>query len=143
MTQEELQNLLDGLDKGPLGTRKEYEWDSAIRLSNYATSNNPMKDPEIARKNAISRVGSKKSKVVKDRISALNKINHAGRKNGHYGKGDQYKVTTPEQEIFIGTPLDIKEKYDLQPANLREYAIRNKPCTKGKFKGYLFQIYQP
>ena len=33
MTQQELQNLLDGLDQGPLGCRTEQQWDSARRLS--------------------------------------------------------------------------------------------------------------
>ena len=64
-----------------------------------------------------------------------------GRENNSYGKYAHYRVTTPEGEVFIGPPYDIREKFGIGMANLREYALRAKPCTKGKFKNYLFQIY--
>ena len=32
MKQEELQKLLDSLDEGPLGTRKEHQWDLSLRM---------------------------------------------------------------------------------------------------------------
>lgn len=116
MTQEELQKALDELDKGLLGQRKEWEWDRAMRASTLG-------------------------ETYKEQISKTNrKNNYKGYGNHNYGKGDNYKVTTPEGTTFIGAPLDIKEKFGLQPANLREYAQRAKPCTKGKFKGFTFEI---
>lgn len=43
MDHNKLQKLLDSLDEGPLGKRKDYEWDASIRLSTLNTINNPMK----------------------------------------------------------------------------------------------------
>ena len=138
LTQQELDALLDKLKETPVYTRKDWQWEKSVR---YSGEDNPMKRPEVAEKISKSKTGKPRSQYVKDKVRATNKIKHAGRSNGHYGKGDVYRVTTPEGGTFIGTPLDIKEKYGVQPANLREYALRARPCTKGKFKNYLFEIW--
>ena len=119
MDSKELQKYLDSLDNGLLGARKEWEWDRARRASNLG-------------------------ETYKDQISRTNKSkDHTGKNNHRYGKGDRYKVTSPEGEVYEGYPSDIRERYNITPANLREYAQRAKPCIKGKFKGYLFEIYKP
>ena len=131
LTEKEYEKLLDTSDD-----KEQWRWENSMR----GKLNNPMKRPEVAEKIAKGKTGISRPKYVKNKIRETNKVKHAGKDNGHYGKGDKYKVTTPEGDTFIGTPLDIKEKYGLQPANLREYALRAKPCTKGKFKNFLFEI---
>jgi len=131
LPEEEFDELLDTSND-----IEEWRWYNTMK----GKLSNPMHDPVNAKKISELRTGVPREKATIEKIRATNKIKHAGRKNGHYGKGDKYRVTTPEGITFIGTPLDIKEKFGVQPANLREYAQRAKPCTKGKFKGYLFEI---
>ena len=38
MKQEDLQNLLDSLDEGPIGKRKDWQWDKAIKGTSHLNS---------------------------------------------------------------------------------------------------------
>ena len=137
MDSKSLQELLDSLDEGLLGTRTEDQWERSFKFM----TDNPMKRPEIAEKISQSKTGKKRSKALKDKVSKTTRDGRQkGTNNNHYGKGDTYKVTTPEGTVLIGTCSEISNKFNILAGNVREYALRGKPCTKGKFKGFLFEI---
>lgn len=149
MTQEELQNLLNGLDKGPLGERSEGEWDRYNKVKDFLTYSNPMRNSEVvskrnteeyrkklsaSKKGHKNTVGQKHSEETKSKIAqAVSGSRRA------YGRGATYIEVTSG---FIGTLTDMTTHFKLKyPSNFTSYL--GKPISRGSLKGLHFQIYQP
>ena len=150
MTQEELQHLLDSLDEGPLGTRKESDWEKSFNQTGKKL------DPETVKKMMKAHIGRKQPKSQKEKvrkalkgkpksekaIANLKKAfkenkSHAGKGNSRYGSGNKY-ILVGTDEVY--TPYEIKQKwpgFDLFN-NLRQGV----PARAGKYKGLHFQIYE-
>ena len=59
---------------------------------------------------------------------------------GLKGYGSLYKMTTPEGDIFIGYLYEFIEKFNCR--DIAQYAKKEEPLKRGKFRGYLFQVYE-
>ena len=138
MKQEDLQKLLDSLDEGPLGTRKDWQWDvsfekkgnkfSEEHKAKIAAANRGRKvSLQTKEKISITKTGKKaapfseehKAKIAaahkgkkKPKLSEYHKNRtnpvNQGRDNSRYGKGTLYKEITTG---FTGYSYDMKEKY--------------------------------
>ena len=153
MTREEVQKILDDLKKGPLGRRSDAQWDSAYRLKELSTHNNPMKRPEIAKKISDIHKGKVLSQQHKDKISKTKKeigafkgVNNywagshrTGSNAPNYGKGNKYiEVSTG----YIGTPLEVMNKFNItKDTYIYNSVRRDKPISSGPFQGLHFQVY--
>ena len=140
MEQEELQKLLDSLAEGPLGTRKDHEWDTANRQKGV---NQPQFYTEKALANkkanpvqATKQWRESRSKYLTGRKQPQHSNLMKGKGNSMYGSGNLYiEVTTG----FKGYATDMFERFAINPLNLAAYAKRDRPMKSGVAKGKHFK----
>lgn len=110
MKQDDLQNLLDSLDEGPLGHKKEYQWEKSFRAILMS------QDPEIVKKrslaNSIAKKGKKRSprsKTFKEKMSKIAK-NFSTEHLNKYNEAKKKPVSQFSKEgILINTYVSLTE----------------------------------
>ena len=138
MTQEEIQKVLDGLNEGLLGTRKEWQWDRANQRIGTKHSQEAIdKISENNRRRVVTTATKKKHSRVKK------ESNLSGSNNPNYGNGKLYiELTTG----FIGTRSDMTKKFSQgKPFSLTIYVKKDEPIKGYKAKhlqGLHFRIYE-
>ena len=140
MKQEELQKLLDSLDEGPLGTRKQHHWDNSIRMQYDNISHLPCVKQKMrdAQKRTVKTKAWREArkKYLTGRANPEHSKKMKGRNNPKYGTGNLYiELTTG----FKGYATDMQEKFGISPINLAAYAKNDRPMKSGIAKGKLFR----
>ena len=112
MKQEELQKLLDSLDEGPLGNRKEWQWDLSLRMQ----YDNPLYRDDI--KEEVSKKVSKTLTGRKRKKSSNIKAIKTRKANG-------YVVTSKHKEkirqSMLGKNSQKVNRYSLDGELLQSY----------------------
>ena len=102
--QEQRERLSKSL-KGKKRTQEQVERSSKARIG-------IKKSPEQIEKNRISHLGLKASEETKIKMSAAQKERHSKRQKPVY-------VFYSDLDYFIGTKIELSEKYNLDPKDLR------------------------
>ena len=140
MDRDNLQNLLDSLDEGPLGKRKDWQWDNSLWMSseaNIAKSEEARKKMREAQKNLpkSEKWRESRSRYMKDRPNPDHSKRMSGKGNPMYGSKFMYVELTTG---FTGTASDMQQQFGINALNLSTYADRNRPMKSGKCKGLHF-----
>ncbi len=103
MKQEELQNLLNSLDNGLLGSRKEHHWDSSRRMSLRNKTNNPAKGGSLKGRKPV--------------IPSYTSCRKAAERRGQLKPVSAYK----EGKLFKTWPCikDAAKELGCSPSNIR------------------------
>lgn len=137
LSQQELQAYLDSLDEGPLGYRKEHEWDASRRFSQMNKFNNPMKDPKIVKNRNIDYKA--RSKKIDYKALAQNRNYEKQQQSNEKRKKTVYVYTYPNFE-YVGVYEGIQETG--RQLGIQGYLISN-VLNNSKLKstkGYTFSF---
>ena len=122
MDQESLQNLLDSLDEGPLGKRKEWQWDNANRQASLKGRKFP---------NRKKRIPVKHSKATK----AKWKIQRQNQ-NPRLATGATYiEITTNT----TGSAAELASIFNYGTPGIIIASKKNRPMKFGRLKGMHFK----
>ena len=128
MKQEEIQKVLDSLNEGLLGTRKEWQWDNARARTS---------EKGVPKKHGDRISHSKKnvplSKAHKAKLSEVRQG-----QNPRKGTGAVYQEVTTN---VTGSASELAEIFNYNASNIIIRAKKDKPVKYGRLKGLHFRIY--
>ncbi len=124
MKQEDLQNLLDSLNEGPLGTRKEWQWDNANRQA----SRKGIKYPNRKKRIPVKHTEATKAKWKSQRQN----------QNPRLGTGATYIELTTNT---IGSAAELATIFNYSEPNIIIAAKKDRPMKFGRLKGKHFRFY--
>jgi hypothetical protein len=91
-TQEDLDKVLEDLHQGPIGQKREFQWDQAIRMQGDTRNRGKKRSPEVLKKQSLLKKGNK------------------SRTNGD--RGPEYIDLVSG---FIGKSLQCRDKFGYDP----------------------------
>ena len=122
MEQEELQKLLDSLMEGPLGTRKEWQWDNA----NTQASLKGRKFPNRKKRKPVVHSKETKAKWKEQRQN----------QNPRLGSGANYIELSTNT---TGSASELAAIFNYDASNIIISATKDKPKKFGRLKGKHFR----
>lgn len=122
MDRDKLQNLLDSLDEGLLGTRKEWQWENAMRQK--ATKG--IKYPNRKKRKPV-----KHTQATKDKWKAQRQ-----NQNPRLGTGATYIELSTNT---TGSAIELSKIFDYSPGNIIASAKADRPKKFGRLKGKHFR----
>tara|TARA_R100000951_G_scaffold65245_1_gene55072 strand:+ start:204 stop:584 length:381 start_codon:yes stop_codon:yes gene_type:complete len=122
MKQEELQKLLDSLAEGPLGTRKEWQWDNANRQAS------------LKGRKFINRK-KRKPVILSEEIKAKWKKQRKNQ-NPRLGTGAKYIELSTNT---TGSASELAVFFNTDSSNIIGSASKDKPKKFGRLKGKHFR----
>tara|TARA_R110000796_G_scaffold53821_1_gene126169 strand:+ start:838 stop:1215 length:378 start_codon:yes stop_codon:yes gene_type:complete len=125
MEQEELQKLLDSLNEGPLGTRKEWQWENANRQASLKGIKYP---------NRKKRVPTKHTEASKAKWKEMRQ-----NQNPRLGTGATYIELTTNT---TGSAAELGSIFNYQYPNIIIAAKKDRPMKFGRLKGMHFRLYK-
>lgn len=139
--EKQLEEALNRLSTGDIGTRKEWQWNHSFWMSssdNIAKSKEAKEKMSKAQKKTAKSEKWRKSrsKYMTGRPNPEHSKRMKGKGNHMYGRGNMYiEVTTG----FKGTATDMQDKFGVNPYAIAAYAKNDRPMKSGICKGKHFR----
>lgn len=122
MDRDKLQKLLDSLDEGPLGTRKEWQWENAMRQK----ASKGIKFPNRKKRKPVKHTEATKAKWKAQRQNQKPRL----------GTGATYIELSTNT---IGSAAELGKIFNYSPSNIVFSAKKDKPKKFGRLKGKHFK----